>query len=128
MQIPIIRTNEFIVLSGIYCILLQNDLRYRLREEKYPLHYGHILSASSPYGKPRRFYDHTDFHVGYETDAFSRAPIGPRLGKNWVGHGFPVYGHNLYKLWKPVYGLPVNKNFVRGHKGYEVVVKPGVYR
>jgi len=107
---------------------IKNDLRYRLREEKYPLHYGHILSASSPYGKPRRFYDYTDFHVGYETDAFRRAPIGPRLGKNWVGHGFPVYGHNLYKLWKPVYGLPVNKNFVRGHKGYEVVVKPGVYR
>lgn len=107
---------------------IKNDLRYRLREEKYPLHYGHILSASSPYGKPRRFYDYTDFHVGYETDAFRRAPIGPRLGKDWVGHGFPVYGHNLYKLWKPVYGLPVNKNFVRGHKGYEVVVKPGVYR
>jgi len=107
---------------------IKNDLRYRLREEKYPLHYGHILSASSPYGKPRRFYDYTDFHVGYETDAFRKAPIGPRLGKNWVGHGFPVYGHNLYKLWKPVYGLPVNKNFVRGHKGYEVVVKPGVYR
>jgi len=107
---------------------IKNDLRYRLREEKYPLHYGHILSASSPYGKPRRFYDYTDFHVGYETDAFRKAPIGPRLGKNWVGHGFPVYGHNLYKLWKPVYGLPVNKNFVRGHQGYEVVVKPGVYR
>jgi len=108
---------------------IKNHLRYRLREEKFPLHYGHILSGSH-YGKHRSFYDHADFHTGYEADAFHQVPIGPRLDKEWIHHGFPVYGYNLYKLWKPVYGVPVTRKLVHSHhySGKEIAIKPGVYR
>jgi len=110
---------------------IKNHLRKRLRNEYFPLHYGHIRLGSGFRGsKKRQFGDYADFDARTEATAFSYLPKGPWLGSQWVRHGFPVYGYNLYQLHKPLYGKLVDKKFTTTLKddGPHVVAKPGVYR
>jgi len=110
---------------------IKNDLRKRLEAESfYPLHYGHIYTGSLS-GKDvhdRPFGHDADFDLYKDSHAFKLKPHGPRLGKNWIAHGYPIYAYSLYKLRKHVKGTKivlVNHNIKQIPNMW---LEPGVYR
>jgi len=110
---------------------IKNDLRKRLEDESYyPLHYGHIYTGSLS-GKDvhdRPFGYDADFDLYKDAHAFKLKPHGPRLGKKWIAHGYPIYGYSLYKLKKHVKGTKMELVHHQIKKVDNVWLEPGVYR
>jgi len=107
---------------------IKNDLRQRLEDESYyPLHYGHIYTGSHG-GHDRTFGYDADFDLYKDSNAFKLKPHGPRLGRKWIAHGYPIYAYSLYKLKEHIKGTKMVVEHHQIKRVPNVSLQPGVYR